>query len=447
MPSFPEPQAPSSQGSQARSFLSRFGGLTGLRTALVDFLLIGLILSTIVLLTIEISKSHIIVEPISVPEEYKKNGYTPEVFSSQLIIQIQDVYRRAYSGRAGNEFLEMWKQPDIQLPGAGVSMRTISSYLRGILGKKQTEISGALVLDGTKHSKLLLQVIRVDGSSAQINVPIDHAIDNMLSNAAQKVVKVLDRKAYGLYKITSNSKDKMEEVHAILATLDSLDSQPDAWTYYLEGVRAADQGNSKKAIGFFDKALELDKEKKTLIDAMNDWAIILNEAGMSRAAKDKLMSAIVIAKSNPLLRSNLADILMGLHDYDEAEKQLLIAMHLDPDFLFAQMKYAELLYQTGRSHEGEKKFHELEQQYPSNYEIWNRWGSALIGLKFKGVMLETGVALEKYELARKLEPTNEEVLIGLGSALAIAGQKDKATSVFSEAARLYPQSRAVQFSL
>src|SRR3712207_6173115 len=133
---------PTSQPPRPPSGWSRIDGtLHGFRSGLVNILFVTFVLFLIAIVLIDFSKglkrNAILIEPIASSEKYTKKGYSSDVLSAQLVEHIQKIYRNAYSRERGNELYPTSGQPDVQLPGTGMSIHNISRYIHHIFGLTQ----------------------------------------------------------------------------------------------------------------------------------------------------------------------------------------------------------------------------------------------------------------------------------------------------------------------
>ena len=106
-------------------------------------------LFVLALLVNELRRDVIEVSAISVPARLVEAGLTPEVVALRLldgIARVEDHVRGEPMRRAGAEVAG--SQPDFTVPIAGISLRSVASVIRNLLGIHETRISGEVTVDG-----------------------------------------------------------------------------------------------------------------------------------------------------------------------------------------------------------------------------------------------------------------------------------------------------------
>lgn len=107
----------------------------------------GLIL--LLILVEELRRDGIEVQPISVPARLVEAGLTPDVVALRLtdaIIHLQDSVGGEPRRRTGADVGGV--HPDFTVPLTGLSLRSVASTLRGMLGIPERRVTGEVTLDG-----------------------------------------------------------------------------------------------------------------------------------------------------------------------------------------------------------------------------------------------------------------------------------------------------------
>jgi hypothetical protein len=149
--------------------------LTPLRSLLVDF---GVILVMIVLLfslVVEVVDPSPVAEPISVPKSLADIGYSAEVVATRLIdrsrtIEQQNNASVDQTSGAAATFGDANVLTTGTIPGAGVSLAAVVASVRRFFGLPTTHIGGYIVMGeaGTYH-----MTIRVIGRAAPVVYPVE----------------------------------------------------------------------------------------------------------------------------------------------------------------------------------------------------------------------------------------------------------------------------------
>ena len=123
-----------------------WGGLLALLPRLVP-IVGGLIL--LLILVDELQRDGIEVQPISVPARLVEAGLTPDVVALRLtdaIMHLQDSVGGEPRRRTGADV--GGAHPDFTVPLTGLSLRSVASTLRNMLGIAERRVSGEVTLDG-----------------------------------------------------------------------------------------------------------------------------------------------------------------------------------------------------------------------------------------------------------------------------------------------------------
>ncbi|MEO8210329.1 MAG: tetratricopeptide repeat protein, partial [bacterium] len=230
----------------------------------------------------EINKETIIIESFQVPMDLEKQNITGQAIVNKLVDQIELI-----KANADTAYKKLDVKPviyDTQLefvvPVTGISLKSLLQNLKIFLGKKQTRISGEVVMDG----KQLNLTIRVYGEPSKTFTGELNELDDIMKDAAQYVLQYTQPYllAYYLYYFYEK-KDKDAATDMIQYTLSHLPKDDDAMAYTLEGFIMYDEERYDEAVKRFKKAIELDP---MTTDAYNSWAYILNEQKKSDSAID-----------------------------------------------------------------------------------------------------------------------------------------------------------------
>ena len=97
---------------------------------------------------LDIFSDKIVIKPFSTPLSLEERGYTGDVILSRLIKKMEEIRRTVSSeNNPAVEIAPPGEGPDIEIPGAGVSLQSIISYLTVFLGNPPLEVTGSVVLE------------------------------------------------------------------------------------------------------------------------------------------------------------------------------------------------------------------------------------------------------------------------------------------------------------
>ncbi|MCY7363398.1 MAG: hypothetical protein LH629_15225, partial [Ignavibacteria bacterium] len=107
------------------------------------------------------AKDTVIIEPFQVPLDLEKQNITGQALVNKLMDQIEIIKEKTDTSYKNLDFKPVFfdSQLEIVIPGSGISLKSLLLNFKNFLGKKQTRISGEVVL---LNGKIFL-TIRVMG--------------------------------------------------------------------------------------------------------------------------------------------------------------------------------------------------------------------------------------------------------------------------------------------
>jgi hypothetical protein len=204
----------------------------GFKNFLVGFALILVIVSFAIVIVRTVTSKDIAVQPISVPEEFARSGYTPEVMAVRLrdavLAYADDRYPDVdlISPIFGLSLIHTAAQPgvpSVEVHGVGVSMGSIVAHLRDALGLATPHVSGELAkADGrlclnlryaTEHSHR-------DRSTLTVCSPADTArIESLIERGALLLLADMSPEWLLRYGSTVRNRELHTRLDAIVARL------------------------------------------------------------------------------------------------------------------------------------------------------------------------------------------------------------------------------------
>lgn len=146
----------------------------------------------LLLLVSELRRDVIEVTPISVPVRLMEAGLTPEVVAQRLldgVARVEHQVRGEPMQRSGAEIAG--SQPDFTVPIAGISLRSVASVLRRLLGIHETRIQGEITVDGD----MLRLRLRLSGEGVIADERVADAYA-LIDHAAPAIVKATQASLY-----------------------------------------------------------------------------------------------------------------------------------------------------------------------------------------------------------------------------------------------------------
>ncbi|WPB83533.1 tetratricopeptide repeat protein [Sediminicoccus rosea] len=166
-----------------------WGGLLGLLPRLVP--LVG-VLILLVILVDELQRDGVEVQPIAVPPRLVELGLTPDVVALRLtdaLAKLQDSVGGEPRRRTGADV--GGAHPDFTVPLTGLSLRSVASTLRGMLGIPERRVSGEVTVDG----EVLRLRLRLSGQGVIADVAAANP-DALIRAGAPQVWRVVQPVLY-----------------------------------------------------------------------------------------------------------------------------------------------------------------------------------------------------------------------------------------------------------
>lgn len=317
-----------------------------------------------------------------------------------------------------------------------VISRTSSMHYRGT-GKSLPQIARELNVDAVVEGSVLRS-----GDRVRINIELSQAAtdkrlwsyryDGDLRDVLALQATVAGRIA-GEIRVTLTPADR-ERLARMRAT------RPDAYQAYSKGrfywnKRTAD--DLKRAIGFFQQAIDLDPDYALAYDGLADswvplgWYGYLPPAATFPHAQTAVMRALSLDGSLAEAHTSLAFVQMyHERDWPAAEREFRRAIELNPNYANAHHWYAEFLSLVGRHNEAIAESQRARELDPLS-NIINAWVSSryLFSRQYDR-------AVEEGRNAVEMDSDFAPALMVLGQAYEQKGMLNDAIAQFEKAASL-----------
>ena len=309
------------------------------------------------------NKETVIIDPFQVPLDLEKMNITGQALVNKLLDQIEIIKEKTDTSYNNLDFKPVFfdSQLEIVIPGSGISLKSLLQNFKNFLGKKQTRISGEVVLNSGK----IFLTIRVMGEPSKTFSGEISELDEILKDAAQYVLIYTQPYLLAYYLYYNYEDNKNEALEMIQYTLTHDPKDDDAMAYTLDGSIKYDEGKYEESIKLYKKAIEINPK---FTDAYNGLAYSLFE----------------------------------LKKYDEAEKIYTQALEIDPDNAYTYNYWAYLKEEKGNTEEALAMYKKAVMLNPNNTEFTVDYGKILLKLK------KYDEALEMFDKTIELEPKNPE---------------------------------------
>ncbi len=439
----PESSAPAASGPPP-GFWARFeAGMTRARSLALSgvvLLVLGVVGWSV---TQELIRDPVIIEPLAVPESLAKAGWTGEVLARQIRDGIRDINEAAHASPAlAPAYLFDREQLDFALPGGLISIRTLATVVRGVLGRPARRVTGELVqLDddrdrqavcpeaprGTSPAGSRYGFIGRLGTAAPRWIACVGAVGDLPRVAAEQLARTNTPFIYAVFQYGRDPAQAKAAAEGILA--EKKQQSEHARALNLLGVMLDDKKQFIEAIGMYEEALLRDP----------DYAAAYINWGNALRSMERPEEAIGMYEEAKRRDPNFADVyynwgnaLRDLKRPEEAISKYQEALRRDPDIADAYNGWANAQLDLKRPEEAIGKYREALRRDPDIADAYNGWGNALRDLK------RPEEAIGKYQQALRGDRNSAFAYNGWGSALLDLNHPKDAIDKFQEALRRDP---------
>ena len=277
------------------------------------------------LLTQELTRQTVAIEPISVPKELAEKGYAPDVAARRLRDAVNTFVARAQTSVAGPEIALKGDVPDIVVPTVGISIDSIARAMRGFLRmNRHRGISGEFTIaDGQLWLRL-----RLDGRqfySSKAGGAVERP-DELLAAAVLPMFKEVQpfTAASYLYKYKRDSEEALKIAQKVTARSPAPD-QSVVNFYFLESWILGDRRNYTEASLAGKQALRLAPRSAP---AHNVLGALLSNQHKFEQAMAEYREVLRIDFKQSDTHANIGLILQAQHRYEEAAAEFRTAIGL-----------------------------------------------------------------------------------------------------------------------
>jgi len=372
----------------------------------------------------EIYQEEIVLEPLSVPEDLIKDGYSGEVVAEKLLDEVRrieldirdfpnSIFIRDMSGFYNTASFKTDTQfTDIQIPGTNFTYRSLIRYFRAILGIRNVHLRGNIIFS---EDKIILTLRNISDN----NVP--HVVVSIDSNNLEELIKkkggealikisnpilLVTREFYQYYQVRSNTTEeyapfleKLEEI--VNYCLKYSPTNVDLFALTLLAYAYVPDVD-EKSILYFQSILKIDNSYLAaylgLIEAYSRFD------GRTKDAERIFDKAL---KANP-------------KDFE--------TIHLAMSSFYARQ---------GAYEKSVQMFENTAERTPDSKETYLAWGMAL------NILEQYEEAIDKFRKALQLDFSNATIYFHLGESLFALQEYEEAIEMFRQAGIFNPSFGAV----
>ncbi|MEL7225394.1 MAG: hypothetical protein AAGL17_11130, partial [Cyanobacteria bacterium J06576_12] len=202
----------------------------------------------------------------SVAEELSERGMTEAFFSESLFASVLKIQSEATTLRERASLVTESQKLNIKLPGADLSLSTISAAIADILGFKRTSIVNYITVDENYASWIIIIDSNILSRVSVPNNGIETDFEELTSLAAMELVRELEPILLGSFQFKEQRFSDAEQT--LVVALPNLTVEEKPWAYNLLGAMYLERANQsrldfpvylQKAIDHFEFALDSDK--------------------------------------------------------------------------------------------------------------------------------------------------------------------------------------------
>lgn len=467
---------------QKKGRFARFGELcTSIRGVLSFFLLIVILIAVGLIFFLEYTRNVVLIESFNVTRELEDHGLNSAVLAAKIADEIELMRRSAIKDVKIPRFSPTLSQsfPDVVIPEAHVSLRSIVQYVREVFSRSPTRISGeALVFD--KKIRLTVRVTKNDsdtmGSSVDYFEGEQKDLNLLINQAARFIVKENDPYLLASYLFNKNQLDLALETvrYAAFHNPSNLKyhREHDYWIYVLWGSILTAKGDFDGATSKYEEAIRIKPHDPT---AYIDWGYSLERARKFDAALAQYQRACGFQNKEAAYGcNNWGYILETRQQYDDAQVKFAEASRLDPELPLPHVNMGKVWYAKDKLSKDNKlkaiaEFEKAMGIDPSFADPYNEWGNILldegnyngaIALYRKAIAANSNYAIsygnwgfalqklgkfeeaiDKYKLALDKDPFLENGYLNWGNLLYVQKKYAEAIALYEKAANLpFPSS-------
>lgn len=417
------PASSAERGGTHRPLLARIAENAGaLFSIVVSLLLLGVIVAFLLAFVKEIHREALFLDPLEVPEDLVKRGYTPAVVTERMLDQLRNIQRVANTSKPRQGVDNAATQVDVQVPGGVVSMKSLVRYARNMLDLPEEHITGeithdtdALSLTMRMRDRRTVNVI-AKGLTAT-------TIDDLVNWGAEAVVRATDPFVLASYFYVQESPDEKYErtMPAIEYVLSHPPASDHVWAWNLWGLVLEKQGRRDEAIAKYRRSIAADP---TVSPAYGNLISLLLRTGQRDDARQVLARAEAVSNPSATMLIRIGDMYGQLLDSEKALAVYQRALAIEPANAYVHAQIGGIYWQARRYDEAERALRDATEHYPSSDAHLN----------YAGVLMDRGqlsAARDQAELAKTSAQQPGQASVIDGFIMLFDGSYPEATEQFA----------------
>jgi tetratricopeptide (TPR) repeat protein len=424
-------KAPDPPKHRLQVWTERFTNVVGVLTTAAKGLLVVVGLVVLGLVIKEVRKDAWQIGQITVPQSWEQQGYTSRVVADVILDEIERIRIDSTTElKRGFALTREDGLPEIEIPGAGVSAKAVLGYIRAILGREPTNVSGEVVLSGDRDALLTLRVrgIDADHPAGPLSGPKEKPVE-LIRRGAAFIVKQADPCALAAaYVVRKQVTDSLETVQYCLA---HSPKEEHSWAHSIWGWTLHERHDPAGAIEHYQKALALDPKNA---DAHNNWGYTLQVQGDYDAAVPHFQQAIAIRPDFALPYENWGNLLRDLKRFAEAAKTFEKAADVDAKNPAVYVEWGNALIDQNDVKAGLAKFAQAIEIVPTSAAGYLAWADFLARQR------DDPGAMAQYRRAIDADPKSSAAYVGWANLFAKQGNAKEAIAKFERAVEIDPHS-------
>ncbi len=350
--------------------------------------------------------------PIAVPASFASQGLTPEVMAARLLDAIDATATETLSETLHRPSTELENStPDLNLPVVGLSLHSLASLTRKLLGWPERRLSGEIIQAG-QDLQLRLR-LSGHGVVADVSAPASEGPDRLLALAAPQVWRVVSPRLYAWHIAQLGIEE--EEVRDRLTALRRRARDPEtvATLTYLIARSLVRGGRADEGLAMMD---QLVAERPTYAAAHYGRAQALHALGQPEEALAAQQRGLSLDPDSPWAHIVSSALLRQLGRYDAALAAARRAQELDEDERPGLIEESHVLREMARPSDAADRARRVLALDPRHAPALSALGEALLRLN------ENEAALAVFEQALREMPHLAVAQLGRAKALRALGR-------------------------
>ena len=230
---------------------------------------------------------------------------------------------------------------DLEVPGAGISIKTALNFIENFMGITPNSVAGEFTEDENKFDNKFELTIRTNKGSPET---YKGDINTLLKQGAEYIIKNIEPLTLGLY---YDSLGEYEKMQALIDFVKKNNSSEQALliTYLIESYLKYGTDDLDAAIELGKNALQEDPEDMFALSNMGYLYLENKQYDKALTVYEKMLELEPI--TYPAIHANIAEILLDLERTDEALEYINNVLRLDPSDFASYMYKGEYLRRIG----------------------------------------------------------------------------------------------------